>query len=391
MRSDAIYLDYNATTPLDPKVAEAMLPYLRTGFGNPSSGHVFGIEARRAVEAAREHVAALLGAEPGEIVFTGGGTESNNAVIKGVGTDRAIAARHIVTSAIEHPAVLEPIEALERDGLHATIVPCDDKGRVDPAAIGEALRPETVLVTVMHANNEVGALQDIPAIAARAHERGVLVHTDAAQSVGKVPVDVNTLGVDLLTIAAHKLYAPKGVGALFVRRGTALAKFLHGAGHERNRRAGTENVLGIVGLGRAAEIARERQERDAWSARALRERLFRKLGEHGLDLVRHGDPEATLPNTLSVAFRGVRAPLLLEEIGDRVAASLGAACHADGVSMSTVLRAMGVPLAVALGTMRFSVGRFTTEDEIDRAAAIVGEAVRAGRCRLEGEVRDASS
>jgi cysteine desulfurase len=354
-----VYLDHNATTPVAPEVVEAMLPFLRAEFGNPGSAHGYGRAPRRAVERAREQVAALIGASPEEILFTSSGTESNNTVLFGT----AARGGHVVTSAIEHPAILEPCERLD-----ATLVPVDRLGRVDPAAVAEALREDTVLVTVMHANNEVGTIEPIAEIAGIARERGIPVHTDAAQSVGKIPVNVDDLGVDYLTIAGHKLYAPKGVGALYVRRGRALPPLLCGGGQEGGRRAGTENVAGIVGLGRACELAREMDG-------SLRDRLWEGLRACGRPLRRNGDPEHVLPNTLSVSFADLDAAALLEEIGDEVAASTGAACHAGVVEPSAVLLAMGVPPDYLPGTIRFSLGRSTTAGEIDEAIAVVTSAL----------------
>jgi len=373
--SQPIYLDYNATTPIDPAVAEAMLPFLSGGFGNASSGHRWGAEARRAVERARASVAALIGCRPEELVFTSGGSESNNTVIKGVAALRRERGRHLVTSAVEHPAVLEPCRALEASGYRLSVVPVDGRGRVDPGDVERALTDETILVSVMHANNEVGTLQPIAEIAALARERGILVHTDAAQSVGKVPVDVEALGVDFLSVAGHKLYAPKGVGALFVRSGLRLPSLIHGGSHESGRRAGTESNHDVVGLGRAAELAAERLAVSGRECRALRDRLHERLEDRLGPLRVNGDPAGGLPNTLSVCFRGVDASALLAEIGDRVAASAGAACHAEGVDVSTVLQAMGVPVDEAMGAVRFSVGRGTSAADVDAAAAIVADAV----------------
>jgi len=376
-----VYLDHNATTPVDPEVAEAMLPFLTGRFGNPSSAHPYGAEARAAVEAARRQVAAFLGARPEEVVFTSGGTEGTNTVILGVARRLRAKGRHLVVSAVEHPAVLEPCALLEEEGWTVTRVGVDGAGRVDPRDVAGALTPGTVLVSVMHANNEVGTLQDVAEIARLARERGVLVHTDAAQSAGKVPVDVNALGVDFLTLAGHKLYAPKGVGALFVRSGVELPRLLHGAAHESGRRAGTENVLEIVGLGKACEVAARRLETDARRFEVLRERLFEALSRKAPGLRRNSPWERCLPNTLSVGFPHVDAGALLAEVGEKVAASAGAACHAAGVDVSAVLAAMKVPVEAAMGTVRFSVGRGTTEAMVDEAARVVGEAVR--RMRLE--------
>ncbi len=381
MPESPIYLDYNATTPIDPAVAEAMLPFLHRHFGNPSSSHAYGATARQAIETARGQLAALLGCRPEEILFTSGGSESNNTVIKGVAASRRDRGRHIVTSAVEHPAVIEPCQALEAEGYEVTYLPVDARGRVDAADVARAIRPGTILVTIMHANNEVGTVQPIAEIAAIAREHGVLVHTDAAQSVGKIPVRVDELGVDFLSVAGHKLYAPKGVGALYIRSGHTLPKLVHGAGHESNRRAGTENVLEIVGLGKAAALAGERLEETGRRTRAVRDRLRAALEEQLGPVRVNGDLEQGLPNTLSVCFAGVDASTLLAEVGDRVAASAGAACHAEGVDLSTVLQAMKVPVREAMGTVRFSVGRATTEGEVDEAARVVAEAV----VRMRGE------
>jgi cysteine desulfurase NifS/selenium donor protein len=371
-----IYLDYNATTPIDPAVAEAMLPFLYEHFGNPSSSHPYGAVARNAVEKARGQVAGLLGARPGEIVFTSGGSEANNTVILGVARLLRSRGRHVVTSAVEHPAVLEPCAALAAEGFRVTRVPVDETGRVSPADVAAALTPETILVSVMHANNEVGTIEPVAEIARLARERGVLVHTDAAQSAGKIPVDVGELGVDFLSLAGHKLYAPKGVGVLFVRSGLELPSFVHGASHESGRRAGTENVLEIVGLGEACAIAARDLESNRRRFQALRDRLWAGLSREVEDLRRNGSVEAGLPNTLSVGIGGLEASTLLAEIGERLAASAGAACHAAGVELSPVLEAMRVPMRYAMGTVRFSVGRGTTESEVDDATTIVAEAVR---------------
>lgn len=366
-----IYLDYNATTPIAPTVGDAMLPYLYERFGNPSSSHVLGREARGAVERARAHLAGLLACSSDEIVFTSGGSESNNMVIHGVARLHRGQKRHIVTSAVEHPAVLAPCRALEDEGVDVTLVGVDAVGRVDPRDVADALRDDTILVTVMHANNEVGTLQPIREIAAIAHDRGVLVHTDAAQSAGKIPTDVLALGVDFLSLAGHKLYGPKGIGALYVREGISLPPLIHGANHEQGRRAGTENVLEVVGLGRAAQLAREEMASGMHHSQALRDRLWHHLNTSDIDVRRNGDPESSLPNTLSVSFRDMNAAVLIAGLNERVLVSAGAACHAAGVSISAVLEAMNVPLEYARGTLRFSVGRPTTPEEIDEAARLV--------------------
>jgi len=389
---DLIYLDCNATTPVDPRVVAAMADALARLWGNPSSGHRLGREARLAVERAREQVAACLGAAPGEIVFTSGGSESDNWAIHGVVAPRPDA--HVIASAVEHPAVLEPLRAAERRGeITLTVVGVDRLGRVDPAEVAAAIVPETALVSVMLANNEVGTLEPIAEIAAACRRRGVLVHTDAAQAIGKVAVDVRALGVDLLTVAGHKVYAPKGVGALYVREGVRLAPMIRGAGHERGLRAGTENVASVVGLGLACEIAAAELAGESPRLAALRDRLEAALAAGVPGVVRHGHPELRLPNTASVAFPGFDATLLLSRLADEVAASAGAACHTDEVTPSHVLTAMGVDLATARATVRFSVGRFTTEAEVDEGArrviAVVrGAASRSGELRAGAATRD---
>lgn len=370
---DPIYLDHNATTPLHPEVVDAMLPFLTTHFGNPSSGHVYGQRAKAAVEAARGQVASLLGCDPAEVFFTSGGTEANNLAICGV-TARSLR-RHVVTSTVEHPATEEPCKALERLGWGVTRVPVGSTGQVDSSEVERAVREDTALLTVMLANNETGTLMPIRAIADIARAKGAVVHTDAAQAVGKVPTRVNDLGVDLLSIAGHKLYAPKGVGALFVRKGTSISPLLRGAGHERGLRPGTENVASIVGLGMACEIAG--RDLDVESARltSLREKLWALLleGVHGLSL--NGHPTERLPNTLNVSFPGVRGSAVLAR-ATGVAASTGSACHAGGESPSAVLTAMGLQSDVALGAARLTLGRFTTTVEVEEAASRLVQAFR---------------
>jgi selenium donor protein len=372
---DFIYLDYNATTPVDPRVAEAMRPFLVSGWGNPSSLHRIGREARRAVENAREQVADCLGCRPEEVIFTSGGSESDNLALLGVTGARG--GGHVVTSAVEHPAVLEPLRALERAGrISLSIVGVDHDGRVDPAAMIGALRSDTVLVSLMLANNEVGTLQPVADVAAACRDRGIVVHTDAAQAVGKIPVAVDDLGVDLLTVAGHKLYAPKGVGALYVRSGVRLEPLIRGAGHEMGLRAGTENVLEAVGLGAACALVAAEIADEGPRLAALRDDLRQRLGDAVGDVIEHGSRDGRLPNTLSVAFPGVDAGLLLGRLSDEVAASAGAACHAEDVEVSHVLAAMGVETVTALATVRFSVGRFTTGDDIARGAERVAKVVR---------------
>jgi cysteine desulfurase len=379
MKSAPIYLDYNATTPIAREVAEAMQPFLFDFWGNPSSSHPYGAAARQAVERARSQAAGLLRCDPAEVVWTSGGTESDNYAIQGVvmrDGGAAGPAGHVITSAVEHPAVIETCRWLAGRGVELTVLPVDGEGLVDPADLERAMTPQTRLVTIMHANNEVGTVEPIAELAAIAHRHGALFHTDAAQSAGKILVHVDELDVDLLTLAGHKLYAPKGVGVLYIRRGVRLAPLMHGAGHEGGRRPGTENVLEIVGLGQACELAGRDLDANMRHFRAMRDRLYDGLlGALGSGAVRlNGHPTRRLPNTLSVSLRGVEANTLLAAVGDEVAASAGAACHAGDVSVSAVLQAMAVPLEWAMGTVRFSVGRDTTPDEVDRAAAIVSEA-----------------
>lgn len=359
-----ICLDYNASTPIAPQVLEAMMPYLTSKFGNPSSSHSFGVECRAAIEQAREQVANLLGCEVSEIVFTSGATESNNMVIKGI-AEAAGKGKHFITSQIEHPAVLEPCRHIERFGYKVTYLPVDKYGLVDPDALAKAITPDTALVTIMHSNNEVGTIQDIAALAKIASSRGVLFHTDAAQSVGKIPCRVNDLGVDFLTVAGHKFYAPKGVGALYIRKGRILPPMLHGAGHEHGMRPGTENLASVVGLGAACELAMPLLETEGPRQKKLGQLLFDGLKKAGLKVHLNGHPDKKLPNTWNISFEGHDAAAVMDALGKDIAVSPGAACHGDTVNASHVLVAMGVPTALSRGAIRFSLGRETTEAEID--------------------------
>lgn len=376
-----IYLDYNATTPLDPAVITGMLPYIEQHFGNPSSSHVYGKTTHDAVEHARQQLADLLGAQRDEIVFTGGGTEASNYALKGAVFaklqgffGRWAKAAHLIISAVEHPATVQPCKFLERLGCKITTLPVDGRGQVDPDAVKKALDRRTTLVSIMHSNNEVGTLQPIREIAAITKQHGILLHTDAAQSVGKVPVNVHELGVDLLTVAGHKLYAPKGVGALYVRRGVNLEPFIHGAGHEAGRRAGTENVASLVALGQAAAVAREALPTASGRLLQLRERLWTQLRTAlGERVVQNGHPEQRLPNTLNISFLGHIGSEVLQRTPE-IAASTGSACHEGHVTLSPVLCAMKAEREVNQGAVRLSVGRFTTEEEIDRAAAALVKA-----------------
>ena len=372
--SNPIYLDYNATTPVDPEVAAVMLPYLQEHFGNPSSSHPYGRRTKAALETARGQVAALLQCRPEEIVFTSGGSESNNYAIKGAAFANRARGNHIITSAVEHPAVTEVCRYLAGQGFTVTYLPVDADGRVSPEMLAAAIRPETTLVSIMHANNEVGAIQPIESIASITRARNILLHCDAAQSVGKIPVEVLRLGVDLLSVAGHKLYAPKGVGALYIRKGVQLEQLIHGANHESNRRAGTENMLLNVGLGKACEIAGRDLKRNMAHLQAMRDRLFEGLRREAGAIRLNGHPRERLPNTLSIGFENIEANRLIAQM-PHLAVSAGAACHADAVTVSQTLAAMQVPLSAAMGTIRFSTGKYTTAEEIDAALEIIASAV----------------
>ncbi len=370
-----VYLDYNATTPIDPEVAAAMLPFLVTAFGNPSSTHWFGLQTKKAVEEARRQVADLLGCHTDEILFTSGGSEANNLAIKGFCLAHRDRGSHLIISAVEHPAVVQVAAHLATLGFAVTTLPVDRYGMVSPRDLESALQPETLVVSVMHANNEVGTIEPIAELAAITHARGAVFHCDAAQSIGKIGVRVDELGVDLLSIAGHKLYAPKGIGALYIRRGIHIEKQIHGANHERDLRAGTENVLEIAGLGAACMIARRDLAANSARMTGLRDRLHDDLASRLDGLQRNGHPKQTLPNTLSVSFHNLEANTILAQL-EEVAASAGAACHSDAITVSPVLEAMQVPLEWAMGTIRFSVGKMTTEEEIDRAVG--GDLQRGG-------------
>jgi cysteine desulfurase len=368
-----IYLDYNASTPIDPAVRDAMLPYLGELHGNPSSSHALGRPMRLAVEKARRQVASMLQADTGEIIFTSGGTEANNHVIKCVAHTLRDRGRHVITSKVEHPAVINPCRFIEECGYEVTYVDVDATGLVDAQQVIHSIRPDTILISIMLANNEVGTIQPVAEVAEAAREGGVLMHTDAAQACGKIKTHVNDLGVDFLSLAGHKLYAPQGIGALFIRRGIEIAPFHHGAGHEGGRRAGTEPVPALVGLGKAAELAVEKF--DEVTPRTLRDRLFSGLHDAlGDDVVLLGHPELRLPNTLAVGFRGRIGADVLDACPN-LCASTGAACHASVRQRSAVLAAMNVPEKIAFGAVRFSVGRYTTESEIDQAVLAIKNAM----------------
>jgi cysteine desulfurase len=366
-----IYLDYNASTPIDPAVAAAMRPFLEEHFGNPSSGHWASTGAKEAVETARSQVAALLGCQNDEILFTSGGSEANNLALKGAFFKLRENGGHILTTRIEHPAITEPCRFLERMGAQVTLLPVSRTGRINPDDLRAAITPRTILVSIMHANNEVGTIEPIEECARIAHEHGILFHTDAAQSVGKIPTAVKKLGVDLLSIAGHKIYAPKGIGALFVRRGVSLEPLIHGAGHEGGRRAGTESALLAVGLGRACELARDLSPMDR--LRSLRDHFWTELQKRfGNRVVLNGHPTHRLPNTLNVSFVGRVGAEILARL-DGVAATTGSACHSGHVELSPVLQAMGIETDVGMGAVRFSLGRATARDEIDSVLAKLTE------------------
>jgi len=391
---EQIYLDYNATTPVDPLVIDAIRPYLEHHFGNPSSIHEYGILTKLAVEKAREQVAALIGAHSDEIVFTSGGSESNNMAIKGAALAAMNKGRHIITSSVEHPAVTEVCRYLEKSGFTVTFLPVDQYGMVNPVDVQKAITHQTILISIMHANNETGTIQPVEEIGKIARSAGILFHTDAAQSVGKIPVNVTGMQVDLLSVAGHKLYAPKGIGALYIRRGVSLEKLIHGADHESNLRAGTENVMHIAGLGKAAEILTIGQSATNSPGGAesvdhqvnmqlLRDRLHQGIAKAIPEVRLNGHPDFRLPNTLSLGFPGIEAGMMLQAMKG-VAASAGAACHTDQPGVSGVLAAMMVPATYALGTIRFSTGRMTTPEEVEMAVPVIIDAYH----RLKRESAD---
>ena len=372
-----IYLDYNATTPVDPAVLEAMLPYLAENYGNANSIHAMGQRARGAVDRARESVSALLGAKSSEIVFTSGGTEADNLAVFGVVGASPKARKHVISTAIEHHAVLNACQELERRGVDVTYIPVGSSGIVDPDEIRRALRPETILISVMHANNELGTIQPIEEIGRIAAEADVYFHCDAVQSAGKLPLDVNSLGVDLLSISAHKIYGPKGVGALYVRSGTPIEPQFWGGHHERDRRPGTENVPGIVGLGKAAELARKQIAADSERIRSLRDHLEETLLEAIPLSRRNGDRARRVPNTANLTFPGAGGEALLIGLDlQGIACSTGAACSSGAVEPSHVLLAIGLSQDDARSSLRLSLGRPTTPDEIDRAIELIPAAVQ---------------
>jgi cysteine desulfurase len=373
---EPVYLDYNATTPIDPEVVTEMLPYIRSSFGNPSSSYSIGRDNKEAVNRARKQVADLINATSEEIVFTSGGTESNNHAIRGIALANKEKGRHIITSSIEHPAVTEVCRHLNSMGYEITYVPVNTYGMVNPIDVENAVRPDTVLITIMHANNEVGTIQPVQEIASIASKNNIMFHSDAAQSVGKIETDVTRLEVDLLTIAGHKLYAPKGIGALFVKQGTKIENLMFGAGQEKGNRPGTENVPYIVALGKACEIAHRDIEINNAHMYRMRERLLSGLLKKLGSMVKlNSDLRNCLPNTLSIAFEKVDAHTLTSLIGNEVLISTGSACHDDSVEISSVLKAMNIDAKTAACTVRISTGKYTTEEEIDLAIKAISDKV----------------
>jgi len=377
---NTIYLDYNATTPVHERVFTAMVPYLRDHFGNPSSNHIYGQVNKEAISKARAQVAQLLGCEPREVVFTSGGSESNNCAIKGVAWANRDKGNHIITSVVEHPAVINPCRYLEKQGYRVTYMSVDKYGRVNPADVEAAVTKETILITIMHANNEVGTIQPISAIGEIARKKGIVFHTDAAQSVGKVPTGVDELQVNLLTMAGHKFYGPKGIGALYIRQGTIIDSFIHGAGHEHGSRAGTENVAFDVALGAASELAYNGMEKNQERLVTLRDLFYNLISENVDDVVLNGHPTERLPNTLNLSFGGVFGAAVLAELPE-IAASTGSACHDGSGELSGVLKAMGVEPAYGFGSIRFSLGKDTTEEDVRFASGLVARKVNEIRGR----------
>ncbi|MCD8510497.1 MAG: cysteine desulfurase [Bacillus sp. (in: Bacteria)] len=364
-----IYLDYNASTPVDPEVIEVMTSLLGREYGNPSSTHWASKGAKGILQEARENIATLISAKPEEIVFTSGGSESNNHALKGIFYGRKQRGNHIITTCIEHPAIIQPLQFLEREGAKVTYLPVDKDGQVDPKAVQEAVTKETILISVMHSNNEVGSLQPIKEIAAIARENDIIMHTDASQSLGKVPVSVEELGVDLLTIAGHKLYAPKGIGALYIRQNTPMESLIHGASHEGGKRAGTESIFLAAGLGKACELASKELVNGHMDG--LRNYFWKELKAfYGSNIVLNGEIESILPNTLNVSFKGMIGQDILDKLPE-IAASTGSACHSGQIKLSEVLKGMGVSEEIGKGTIRFSLGRYTTKDEIDDTLALL--------------------
>jgi cysteine desulfurase len=367
-----IYLDHAATTPTHPQVVQAMLPYFADTFGNPSSIHSLGQETRAAVEEARGAIASLIGAEAEEIVFTSGGTEADNLAVKGVAFANRNRGNHIITTAIEHHAVLEPCKFLAEQGFEVTHVPVDRQGLVDPEDVRKAVTDKTILISMMHANNEIGTIQPIAEIGRIAHERGICFHTDAVQTVGHVPIDVDQIGVDLLAMSAHKLYGPKGIGALYIRKGTRISPFMHGGGQERGRRASTENVPAIVGFGKAAEIARREVSREIKQVTLLRDKLIQGLIERIEGVHLNGHPSLRLPNNANISVASVEGEAMVVSLDlEGIAASTGSACTSSALEASHVLLAIGLAGELTHGSLRFTLGRETTEEEVGRVLELL--------------------
>ena len=362
-----IYLDYNATTPLAPEVIDEMIPFMKEHFGNPSSTHYYGKEPKKAIEKARERVAALINCEPEEVIFTSGATESNNHALRGIAESRRDKGNHIITIRIEHPSILEPCMYLMSQGFEVSFLPVDEHGIINLDRLAKEIRPETILITVMHANNEVGSIQPLSAVREIIGDRDIVFHTDAAQSVGKITTDVRELGVDLMSIGGHKVYAPKGIGALYIRNGLKLPRLIHGGGQERGLRPGTENVIETVGMGKACEIALDNFEDNFKNMKDTRDLLETKLKESLPDIRVNGHPDKRLPNTSSISFPGIDAGQITCRLSS-VAVSGGSACHSGGSKISHVLDAMGVSEEYGRGTLRFSTGRYTTTEQILQAA-----------------------
>jgi len=383
-----VYFDYNATTPLAPEVIEAVQVASRDLFGNASSVHHFGQQAKAAVDEARSAIAALINGDPSEIVFTSGGTESDNFALRGAAEAlEPTGRRHLVASAIEHEAVLNTLKALARRGWRTTLLSVDHSGILIPDRVREAISRETAVVSVMHANNEIGTIQPVAAIAAIAHEQGAIVHTDAVQSTAKIPVDVRALGVDLLSLSAHKLNGPKGVGALWIKRGTRMLPILTGGKHERNRRAGTENVPAIVGLGVAARLAAAKLESEATRVAGLRDRLEQGILTHVPGTTVNGDPQNRVPNTTNISFDRVEAESLLIALDlEGIAVSTGSACSSGTLEPSHVLRAMGLSTHRTQNSLRFSLGQFSTQAEVDRVLEVLPRLVEKLRSLTKGAV-----
>ena len=372
-----IYLDHGSTTPTDQRVVEAMLPYFNKLYGNPSSIYSLAKESKRAEEDAREEVAKLLNAKAEEIVFTSGGTEADNSAIKGIAFANRAKGNHIITSKIEHHAVLNTCKWLSGQGFTVSYIGVDKYGVLDLDELKGAITDKTILITIMHANNEVGVIEPLAEIARIAKDSGVYLHTDAVQTVGKIPVDVNELGVGLLSLSGHKFYGPKGVGALYIRKGTKIASLLHGGHHEGNRRAGTENIPGVVGLGKACEIAMEEITEEEEKLKALRDKLEKGITEEIEDVIVNGHPEKRLPGTLNLCVKYIEGESMLLQLDhEGIAASSGSACTSASLEPSHVLTAMGIPPEVAHGSLRFTLGRSNTEEDIDRVIEVLPPIVK---------------